>query len=957
MENDLKFSGTNPVVITCNGSAENVYQPIVTQSYDITIVANDILDDIYTATKDGIMVAINDFRGYITPNIYTQSVTQNLDTITITAIDSLAMLKYITIDKIYTRPNIVTFRDLIAKSLACVMIEKQSLLCVERHVSYGGKYDETNGLLDFSIQISNFWDELGEPDTLYNIISEILKLFGMTLYLTKDWMYGTDENYFIRSVMPTKNTGNPFSKKICDVYDEYYVDTYRIYNNGDIYDHYMHIDLDDYIFKEDGTGMIKWISNNINDATVEINNNYDKITGTANTSIPEYSNDAFDKVSYQDRDLYDAGWLNVEKNKVKGYYTKNYITEIESDSHWEYLWNGVYTNADYGLVSSDGSVNGFLNINNAYEYLGYTGNEVDYGSILNFYGSTANPLGTGKEETTERQVEVNECITAYAADNGTVPEFLDRDDLKWAFDDHYENTGNDGATEDPTLTKNDSTESKWGVMKGEQTSSRVVYHQEYSNMQLIQGDQQTIQLTLSQAYSRTGINSNIDLYSTGITENNVFLREKDGDGGYNYKFLTADLYYIPSLWNSSRVKVAAPFFNSTPQWDRRRIDFYVKTTTGTIYQFNGKEWIEGTEVSASNSFYLCRLMNNETLFHTTMRYNMIECSDGEKYSLTGENITVRLKNGEVVSTGGSATVYKIYNDETNDWFKYIDSVSEGMLNIILPDINSINASVICDIYNSTFLGRTGDKNSVSTLGSEFSFYYNQVGKVKIIDEESAEVSYTTIDNPTPLYTQKVQTTFLPQNVDYVKAEHLTAEISVSVPKSNLGQMFDESDIQYTLDKSKNYLEKYEGPSFRVNTFHPLVKSSQSYIIFNDTVCDGGSFVFNDSVVARPECYVVQAYYNWLGTIRRTYTKTIRFYGDEVFRTYRPLFHQFLISQEMGDRTFLIVKDIWDIKTNRHTITGVECDGMEVTSIDAFSTIEIPRKARNSLFNLPTAKKS
>lgn len=966
MENDLKFSGQNPVVITWNGSAENVFQPIVTRSCDVTIVSNDILDDLYTSTKDGVQTYISTgnsskslgyyyksryyFYGYLQPNVYTQSVTQNLDTITVTSIDSLSMLKYITIDKLYTRPNIVTFRDLLAKALASVMLFPFEELYVCRYVSYDGKYNGMNGLLDFSVQISNFWDELGEPDTLYNIISEILKLFGMVIY-----KYDMSDGYYISPVIQTFKDAE---------YDEYYV-----YSDGRIIKSSLVKTKTELYTDSDSEGKYrnKLTSNNISDATVEINNTYDKVTGTANTSIPEYSNNAFDKVTYQDRDKYDAGWLNVDKNKVKGYYTKNYTTAIDGDSHWEYLWNGVYTNADYGLVSSDGSVNGFLNINNAYEYLGNTGNQIDYGSILNFYGGVANPLGEGKTETTERQVEVQECITAYAADNGTVPEFLDRSDLKWVFDDHYENIGNDGATENPTLTKDNSTDAKWGVMKGEQTSSRIVYHQEYSNMQLIQGDAQTIQLTLAQSYSRTGINHDIELYSTDYSENNMFLREKDGDGGYNYKFISSDLYYIPALWNSNKVKVAAPFFNSTPQWDKRRIDFYVKTTAGTVYQFNGKEWIEGTEVSETNSFYLCKLMNNQQLFHTQMRYDMIECCDGEKYTLTGENITVRLKNGEVVTTGGSATVYKPYNDETNEWFRYIDNVSEGIFNILLPDINSINASVCCDIYNSTFLGRTGDRHSVSTLASEFYFHYTQVGKVKIIDEESAEVSYTTINNTSPLYTQKVQTTFIPHNVDFVKAEHLNAEITVSVPKSNLGQMFSESDIQYTLDRSKGYLEKYEGPNFRVNTFHMLVKSSQSYIIYNDVVCDGGSFVFDDKIVARPECYVVQAYYNWLGKIRRIYNKTFcMFYlaynpnnnTYEKWYNYTSLFRKLIKSQEMDvQRTFMVCKDVWDLKTSRHTIQSIECDGMEVTTIDAFSTIEIPRQARNSLFNLPTAKKS
>ena len=58
MENDLKFTGEEPVVINYNGSADDIYAPIRTSSSDINLVHTEILDDLYTAQKDNISVKI-----------------------------------------------------------------------------------------------------------------------------------------------------------------------------------------------------------------------------------------------------------------------------------------------------------------------------------------------------------------------------------------------------------------------------------------------------------------------------------------------------------------------------------------------------------------------------------------------------------------------------------------------------------------------------------------------------------------------------------------------------------------------------------------------------------------------------------------------------------------------------------------------------------------------------------
>lgn len=58
MENDLKFSGSNPVMINLNGSADDIYAPIKTTSCDVNIVSNKILDDLYTPAKNGVVMTV-----------------------------------------------------------------------------------------------------------------------------------------------------------------------------------------------------------------------------------------------------------------------------------------------------------------------------------------------------------------------------------------------------------------------------------------------------------------------------------------------------------------------------------------------------------------------------------------------------------------------------------------------------------------------------------------------------------------------------------------------------------------------------------------------------------------------------------------------------------------------------------------------------------------------------------
>ena len=857
------------------------------------------------------------WEGYKVPNTYSQDVTLNLDDIMITAIDPVSIMKYVKIDRLYTKPNVVSYADFFGKAISYVMLHSQKVM-VENTVSYGGTYDYTNGLLDLKFQVSNFWDEMGEPATVYEVIEELLRPFCMTFCYDNDTFQIYDRN-------KTEGT-RTFQVFTC-------VPEGLLMPSGS--------EVEETVVDEN------WKDNNIQNPVIEIGPTYSKVTGVASTQIPEYSSMAIDKVDYNDRDKYDVFDANIQTNKSKGYeYKSSTIRPVINDKDkWFYIWNGVYVNEDYGLKSQGDYVNGYLNINGAYKYLtGDSGHPADWGSILNFYGGSLNPTGTGKEQSTERSVDVKKRITAYFPDNGTPLEFLEDSDLIWDYNGNvtYEETVNIN----PEISKPDSSDSKFGNPIVMRESNQITYHQEYKNLRLEATNQQTVDLSIIQSYSRTGINSKIDIMNNNTCYDKSFLNYE------NQNWLnTAKVNYFPKIWNSSNVVVDKYYFSRyrtqetllrpsrvKPVWDRRRVDIYIKTSDNKIYQFNGKEWVEDTEVKESNSIYLLKMMNGEHLYHTDFRYNVIETADydasnpnaGGHYSLTGEKYTYYVDEvGGVTnkSVSGGTTYYcDPYTGEEN---VYLDKCSEGSISIKLPELDDFGATVVVDIYNSSMLGSTGSDDTSS---------YNHYENIWFEDPDENVIASST------------HILFKPYNTTYVKAEHLDLDISMSVPESNLGQMFNQSDIKYIADNRKNYVEEFETAPFRINTFNNLVLSSFSYLIFGNSTADPGDFIIK-GVSGRPEGYVVQAYVNWLGTIRKIYSKTIVPSVERISNT-----RGFITSSEVGDNKLMIISDNWDLKTNRHSIKAIECQNLDVDYVGTTDAIEIPRKARNDLFNLPTAVK-
>lgn len=981
MRNDLIFAGKLPVVINRNGDTRDVYNPIRSSSCDITVVSNKILSDLYTNDKKGIKVKVEKigktntpnfwqlpvvlFEGYMTPNSYSQKLSPNLDNIDMTCIDPLAVLKYLYVDDILEKAKSITMGELIARALAAVKIDCNDLW-IENTVSYTDAENVNYNFVDLVVQTSNFWDEGDDPSSVYDVVCECLRLFGYTLTFTGD-------KYIIYTVISDHDFGSENRDFIL----------YKIEDGG--------------ILRNVGTGSLNkaahqfkhsagdWTTIDDN-PTVSIDNTYDKIVSVASTKIPNYSYTAFDLVSSENRDMYDAGDLNVQRNKIKGFKTSDTYDNEYTNDEWYYLWNGVYKSPDFGLDITGTTVNGYANINGAYQYMsGQTGYPNAYGGILNFYGGEDNPVGTTKDPQEERAIEVKECITVFAPDNGLAPEFLEREYLKWEYKVGQGNDGKDYTTGDLTKVVSGIDTSKFGTNKTG-VADAVSYRQRYENITISENAEQTLVIDLSQSYSRTGINQTFDTLDYSTVENKRFTltRPLDGDTYFGQQLISGTAYTYPWTWNSDSVSVSMGYFDKykysntdsklKPVWDKRKVILSITTLDGKKYQFNGKDWVETEYITDTNAYYLKKLMNYKKIFVDEFTYDLIQCSDGTTYALNPDGFKYYSTNRSNPENNGvypegegeketNEVEFEYYAKSTQPWKKYIDEADEGRIAIILPAINSVNATVQCDIYHSNLLGITGLIGHSNPSNTAHYVKYKVEGQYSWTDDygdtQYGSLSESLIgDAYGKVGAVPVNIYFMPVNATYIKAEHLNLDISLSVPESNLGQMFGESDIRYSTNHSKKFRESYDAPSFLVNTKHPVVMQSHSYVIVGNALADANRFSIgwmSNKIPCRPENYVMQGYKNYWGVIRRTYNR--------VLVPHKTGFSNCLCFIEAPDipdvgngRWLMVVSDSWDVKTNRHTISAVEDYDLNVNKIENYTVLEIPREARNPRFNLPSVKK-
>lgn len=164
------IAGANPIRIDTDTS--DLLSPIRSSSATIQVFGSDYLQDLYTSDPQGIRVmllvaGVVKWRGYLTPDTFSQDFSSQEFTYEMEAVAALSTLKYKEFD---LTADFVTFKEIIAQSVVYAGYEIAYLTNSVRTVA--GSY------LDLKIASANFYDELGEAMNYYEVLEEIAKYLG-----------------------------------------------------------------------------------------------------------------------------------------------------------------------------------------------------------------------------------------------------------------------------------------------------------------------------------------------------------------------------------------------------------------------------------------------------------------------------------------------------------------------------------------------------------------------------------------------------------------------------------------------------------------------------------------------------------------------------------------------------------------------------------------------------------
>ena len=197
-ENTVKaeelISSADPVSIQYSGE-DDIFQPFKLSGASINFLVKNVLSDLYTGELKKIRVHIlkNDelfWVGYQTPNIYSQPYLNEYDELTIECIDTLSIGENVEYKYIGTETKISTFSDVIFHILDMLDPEK---VIKNLYIHNINSIENDFNLLDrFSIQERNFFDEDDEPQKVKEVLEDIMRYLGLTLFQWKDSYYAID---------------------------------------------------------------------------------------------------------------------------------------------------------------------------------------------------------------------------------------------------------------------------------------------------------------------------------------------------------------------------------------------------------------------------------------------------------------------------------------------------------------------------------------------------------------------------------------------------------------------------------------------------------------------------------------------------------------------------------------------------------------------------------------------
>lgn len=174
----------NPAVISYQGEADNIYQPIIGSGSTIRLYTNKYMEDLYSQSIKDVKVEIKSgdevvFTGYVTPMVYNQDYRAYKYDLEVECVDAISALKEIKYN--VTTKDVKSFKDIIQNALSQVVSVRNFYVC-----------EEDIKLNDLFISELNFYDEDEEPMTTYEVLEEVLRYCKLTMFMVGNDIYIVD---------------------------------------------------------------------------------------------------------------------------------------------------------------------------------------------------------------------------------------------------------------------------------------------------------------------------------------------------------------------------------------------------------------------------------------------------------------------------------------------------------------------------------------------------------------------------------------------------------------------------------------------------------------------------------------------------------------------------------------------------------------------------------------------
>jgi len=177
-------AGGDPIKIDIDQS--DLLAPIRSSTATIAVYGSDYLQDLYTSNSQGVPVTLYidgavKWLGYLLPDTFSQDFSSPEFIYEMEAVAAISTLKY---KKFDLTDDFVTFKQIILRAMVLAGY-KAVWLTNSIHTSAGEFYD-------LKISSSNFFDELGEAMTYYEVLEEIAKYVGCCFVPYEDELYLID---------------------------------------------------------------------------------------------------------------------------------------------------------------------------------------------------------------------------------------------------------------------------------------------------------------------------------------------------------------------------------------------------------------------------------------------------------------------------------------------------------------------------------------------------------------------------------------------------------------------------------------------------------------------------------------------------------------------------------------------------------------------------------------------